>query len=148
MEATKFLVLSIHIQGSFKKCSLLFGQSKIVFVVVWLLNHFSFISTPFVNDVWIITFANHPHVSLTKFKPSLMFFQLPVLTSNNAVWVSLSAVLFDKTQHIVKTSTAGYVTVCYEVINLFIKPQNLLLMGLVFFFICKLKGLPLVVTVL
>ena len=148
MEATKFLVLSIHIQGSFKKCSLLFGQSKIVFVVVWLLNHFSFISTPFVNDVWIITFANHPHVWLTKFKPSLMFLQLPVLTSNNAVWVSLSAVLFDKTQHIVKTSTAGYVTVCYEVINLFIKPQNLLLMGLVFFFICKLKGLPLVVTVL
>ena len=142
------MVLSIHIQGSFKKCSLLFGQSKIVFVVVWLLNHFSFISTPFVNDVWIITFANHPHVWLTKFKPSLMFFQLPVLTSNNAVWVSLSAVLFDKTQHIVKTSTAGYVTVCYEVINLFIKPQNLLLMGLVFFFICKLKGLPLVVTVL
>ena len=77
-----------------------------------------------------------------------MFFQLPVLTSNNVVWVSLSAVLFDKTQHIVKTSTTGYVPVCYEVINLFIKPQNFLLMGLVLFTICKLKGLYLVVMIL
>ena len=49
--------------------------------------------------------------------------------------------LFDKTQHVVKTSAAGYVPVCYEVINLFIKPQNFLLMG----FICKFKGLCLIV---
>ena len=66
-----------------------------------------------------------------------MFFQLLVLGSNNLIWVEFSAVLFDKTQHLVKTFTAGYVPVCYEVINLFIKPQNFLLM----FFICKLKGL-------
>ena len=148
MEATKFLVLSIHIQGIFKKCSLLFGQSKMIFVVVWILNHFMLKSTPLVNGIWIIRFVSHLHVCLMKFKPSLMFFQLPVLTSNNVVWVSLSVVLFDKTQHIVKTSTAGYVPVCYEVINLFIKPQNFLLMGLVLFIICKLKGLYLVVMVL
>ena len=36
----------------------------------------------------------------------------------------------------------GYVPVCYEVINPFIKSQNFLLMG----FICKLKGLYLIVT--
>ena len=43
-------------------------------------------------------------------------------------------------QHVAKASAAGYVTVCYEVINVFIKPQNFLLMGL----ICKLKGLYLI----
>ena len=142
------MVLSIHIQGIFKKFSLLFGQSKMVFVVVWLFNHFMLKSTPLLNGIWIITFVSHLHVWLTKFKPSLMFFQLPVLISNNVVWVSFSAVFFGKTQHVVKISRAGYVPVCYMVINLFIKPQNFLLMGLVFFFICKLKGLYLVVTVL
>ena len=60
-----------------------------------------------------------------------MFFQLPVLTSNNVKWVNLFAVLFDKTQHVVKTSTADHVLVFYEVINLFIKPQNNLLMLLI-----------------
>ena len=35
--------------------------------------------------------------------------------------------------------------VCYKVVNLFIKPQNFLLMGLAFFFIRKLKGLYLIV---
>ena len=71
-----------------------------------------------------------------------MYLKLPVLTSNNVVWVKFSTALFDKTQRVVKTSTAGYVPVCYELINLFNKPQNLLLMG----FICKLKGMDLIVT--
>ena len=53
------------------------------------------------------------------------------------------AILVDETQRLVKTSTTDYVPVCYEVINLFIKPQNFMLM----FFICKLKGLYLLVTV-
>ena len=49
---------------------------------------------------------------------------------------------FDETKHIVKTSTAGHVSVCYEIINLFIKPQNFLLMFLIF----KLKDFYLIVT--
>ena len=40
-------------------------------------------------------------------------------------------------------NTAGHVPVCYEIINLFIKPQHFLLM----FFICKIKGLYLIVMV-
>ena len=59
------------------------------------------------------------------------------------MWVSLFAVLLDETQHVVKTSTAGYMSVCYEVINLFIEPQKFLLMGI----ICKLKGLYWIITV-
>ena len=93
------------------------------------------------NTIWIITFGSHLHAWVRKFKPSLIFFQLPILTSNNVIWVRLFTVLFDKTQHIVKTSTTGYVPVCYEVMNLFIKPQNFLLMC----FICKCKGLYLIV---
>ena len=85
MEATRFLVLHILIQGSFKKCLLLFSQSKMVFVVVWLLDHFLLKSTPSVNGVWIITFVSHLHIWVTKFKLSLMFLKLPVLTSNNVV---------------------------------------------------------------
>ena len=73
-----------------------------------------------------------------------MFLKLPVLTLNNVLWVKVFAVLFDETQHILKTSTAGYMLVCYEVINLFIDTQNFLLI----FFICKLKGLYLIVIVL
>ena len=48
---------------------------------------------------------------------------------------------FDETQHVVKTSTTCYVPVFYEIINLFIELQNFLLM----FFICKLKGLYLII---
>ena len=95
------------------------------------------------NDVWIITFVDHLHVWVTKLKPSLMFFKLPVLTSINVAWVNFSAAVLDKTQRVAKTSTVGYVPVCYEIVNLFIKPQHFLLM----FFICKLKGLYLVVTI-
>ena len=56
--------------------------------------------------------------------------------------MNFSAVLFHETQHVVKTSTTGYVPVCHEIGNLFIKAQNFL----AFFFICKLKGLYLIVT--
>ena len=71
-----------------------------------------------------------------------MFFKLSVLTSNNVIWVNFSAILFDETQHAVKTSMTGYMPVCYKIINPFIKPQNFLFM----FFIGKLKGLYSVVT--
>ena len=128
-------------------CPLHFGQAKMVLVVVWLFNHFALKSAPSVNCIWIITFVGHLHVCVTKPKPSLMSFQLPVLTSNNVVWVNFSAVLFDETQHVNKTSTAGYVPVCYEIVNLFIELQNFLLIGLTFFLICKLKGFYLIVTV-
>ena len=114
-----------------------------VFVIVSFLHHFTLKPVPSVNGVWIITFINHLHAWVRKFKPSLMFFKLSILTSNDVIWVNFSAILFDETQHVVKTSTTGYVPVCYEVINLFIKPQNFLLMC----FICKLKGLYLIVKV-
>ena len=78
------------------------------------------------NGIWIITFVNHLHVWVTKFKPSFMFFQLVVLTSNDVIWMNFFAVLFDEAQHVL---------VCYEFINLFIQPQNFLLM----FFICVFK---------
>ena len=136
------MVLNSDIQGSFKKFSLFFGQAKMVFVIVWFLDHFTLKPVLSVNGVWIITFVSHLHVWITKFKPSLMFFKLSIFTSNNVIWVNFPAVLFDETQHVVKTSTAGYVRVCYEVINLFIKPQNFLLMLL----ISKLKDLYLIVT--
>ena len=55
---------------------------------------------------------------------------------------NLFAVLFDERQHVVKISTAAYVSVFYEIINLFIKPQNFLLV----FFICKRQGFYLIVT--
>ena len=142
MEATKFFVLNSHIQGSFKKCSLLFGQAKMVFVIVWFLDHFTVKSTPSMNGIWIITFVSHLHVWVTKFKPSLMFLQAPVLTSKDVIWVNFSAIFFDEAQHVIKTVAAGYLPFCYEVINAFIKPQNFLLMG----FICKLKGLNLIDT--
>ena len=96
MEATKFLVQNIHIHGNFKKCSLLFHQAEMVLVIAWLLDHFMLKSTPLVNGVWIITYISHLHIWVTKFKSTLMFFQLPVLTSNNIVWVNFSTVLLDE----------------------------------------------------
>ena len=146
------LVLNSDIQGSLKRFSFLICQVGMVFVIVWFLDHFMFKPVPLVNGVWIITFVSHQHARITKFKPSLMFFKLSILTSNNIIWVPFPAILFDEIQHIVKTSTTGYMPVCYEIINLlffffqgllmlFTEPQNLLLVGLTFFFICKLKGL-------
>ena len=141
METTKFSDLNIHIQCSFKECLLLFGLVETDFVIVWFFNHFTLKPTPSLNGVCVTIFINHLHIWVTKFKASLMFFQLPVPTLNNVVWVNFFAILFNETQHVTKIFTAGYVPVCYEVINLFIEPQNFLLMGL----ICKLKGLYLIV---
>ena len=59
------------------------------------------------NGVWIIKFVSQLPVWVTKFKPSFIFFQLLVLTLNNVAWVNLSAILFDETQYVVKTSTTG-----------------------------------------
>ena len=72
-----------------------------------------------------------------------MLFKLLVLTSNNVVLVNFSAILFNEIRHVAETSTVSYVSVCYEPINLFIEPQNFLLI----FFICKLKGLYLIVMI-
>ena len=94
------------------------------------------------NSIWIITFFSHLHVLVTKFKTSLIFFKLSILTSNNVIWVNSSAIIYDETQHVVKTSMTDHMPVFYEVINLFIKPQKFLLI----FFICKLKGFCLIVT--
>ena len=63
-------------------------------------------------------------------KTSLIFFKLPILTSNNVIWVGLFAILFNEAQHIVKISKTGYQPVFYEVINLLIESQNFLVMGL------------------
>ena len=71
-----------------------------------------------------------------------MFFKLLVLIPNSIILVNFSAILFDKTQHVVKTSTPGCGSVCYEIINLFIEPNNFMLM----FFICKLEGFYFIVT--
>ena len=71
------------------------------------------------NCVWVIAFINHLHVWVTKSKPSLMFFQIPILTSNNVVWASFFAVVFDETQHVIKISTTKYVPVYYEIVHLF-----------------------------
>ena len=124
------MVLSSDIQGSFKKFPLLFRQAKMIFVIIWLFDHFTLKPVSSLNGVLIITFVSRLHGWVTKFKPSFMFFQLLVLTSNNVAWVNFFPVLFHETQHVFKTSAAGYVPVCYEVINLFIKPQNFLLMSL------------------
>ena len=118
-----------------------------IFIVVWLHYHFTLKSTLTVNCVSIITFIGYLHVWVTNSKPSLTFFQLHLLTLKNIIWENFAAVLFDKTQHVIKTSTTDYVPVSNEIINLFIKPQNFVLKGLAFFFIRKLKGLYLIVTV-
>ena len=113
-----------------------------VSAIVWFLIHFTLEYVPSVNGVWIIAFVSYLHVWVTKPESSLMFFKLAILTSNNVVWMTFSAILFNETQHVVKTSTMGYIPVFYEVINLFIKPQNFLLM----LPISKLKGFYLIVT--
>ena len=79
-----------------------------IFVLVWLLDHFTLKPTQSVNGVWIITFVDQLHVWVKKPKPLLMYFQLPVLAPNNVIWVTFYAVLFDETQHVVKRSTMGY----------------------------------------
>ena len=78
------------IPGSFKKFPLLFRQAKTI-VIIWLFDHFKSKTVPSMNGVSIITFINHLHAWATKFKPSFTFFKLPVLTSNNVIWVNFSA---------------------------------------------------------
>ena len=99
-ESTKCLVLNSGIQGSFKKFSLLLCQAEMVFVVVWFFDHFTLKPVASVNGVWVIAFVSHHHAWVTKSEPLLMFFQLPVLTSNNVVWMPFFTVLFDEAQHL------------------------------------------------
>ena len=113
-----------------------------VFVIIWFLNHFTLEYVLSMNSIWIITPASLLHVWVTKFKTFFIFFKLSILTLNNVIWVDLFAILFNEAQH-VKISMTRYMPAFYEVINLFIKLQNVLLM----FFICKLKGFYLIVTV-
>ena len=135
------LILKSDIKDSLKKFSLPFCQAEMVFVIVRLLDHFTLEHVLLVNSIWIITSTHLLHVWVTKFKTFFIFFKLSILTSNNVIWVGLLAILFNEAQHVVKTSTTGYVPVFYEVINLFIKPQNFLLM----FFICKFKSIYLII---
>ena len=90
------MALNSDIQDSFKECLLLFCQAEMIFVIVWPLDHFTFKRVPTMNSNWIMTFVSHLHAWITKFKPSLMFFQLSVLTSNNIVWVNFFAILFNE----------------------------------------------------
>ena len=135
------LILNGNVQDSFKKFSLLFHQAEMIFVIVWFLDHFTFAYVPLMNSIWIITPAGLLHVWLMKLKISLTFFKQSILASNNVIWVGFFAILFDEAQRIVKISTTSYVPVFYEVINLFIKLQNFLLI----FFICRLEGLYLII---
>ena len=113
-----------------------------VFVIIWFLDHFTLEYVLSMNSIWIITPASLLHVWVTKFKTFFIFFKLSILTLNNVIWVDLFAILFNEAQH-VKISMTRYIPAFYEVISLFIKLQNVLLM----FFICKLKGFYLIVTV-
>ena len=102
------MTLNNDTQDSFKKFSLFFCQAEMVSVRLWFLDHFTLEYVSSVNGVWIIAFVSNLHVWVTKFEPSLMFFKMPILTLNNVVWMPFSTILFDKTQHVVKTSTTGY----------------------------------------
>ena len=134
------MILNSNIKDGLKKFLLLFCQAEMAFVIVWFLNHFTLEYVPSMNSIGIIAFVSHLHVWVTKFKPSLRFFQLLVLTPNNVIWVNFFAILFNEAQHFVKISTMDYVPVFYEVINLFIKPKKVLLMV----FICKFQDLYLI----
>ena len=133
----KFSAQNSDIKDGFKKFSLLFRQAKMVFVIVWFLDHVTLEYVPSMNSIWIITPAGLFHVWVTMFNTLFIFFKPSILTSNNVIWVGLLPILFTEAQHVVEISTTGYVPVFYEVINLFIKPQTFLLMGfylVVFFF--------------
>ena len=147
------MVLNSDLKDSLKKFSLLFHLAEMVFVIIWFLNHFTLEYVPSMNSIWIITPASLLHVWVTKFKTFFIFFKLSILTSNNVIWVGLLAILFDEAEHVVKLSTTGYVPAFYEVINVFIKPKNFLLMDLylivfflnglfmVYHFFCNLHSL-------
>ena len=138
---TKFLAQNSNIKEGLKKFLLFFRQPKMVFVIIWFLDHFTLEYVPPVNSIWIVTPASLFHVRVKTFKTFFIFFKLSILTSNNVIWVGLFSIFFNEAQHVIKISMTGYVPVFYEVINLFIKPQTFLLM----FFICKLKDLYLII---
>ena len=73
--STKFLALNSDIKDSFQKFLLLFRQAKIVFVIVWFLDHFTLEYAPSVNSIWIITPTGLFHVWVTKFKTFFYIFQ-------------------------------------------------------------------------
>ena len=135
------MTLNSGIKDSFKKFSLLFRHAEMVFVIVWFFGHFTLEYVPSMNSIWIITPAGLFHVWVTNFNTFFIFFKLSILTWNNVIWVSLFAIFFNEAQHVIETSTMGYVPVFYEVINLFIKPQNVLLM----LFLCILERLYLII---
>ena len=135
------MVLNSDIKDSLKKSSLLLCQAKMAFVIIWFSDDFTLEYVPSVNSIWIITPAGLFRVWVTKFRTFFIFFKLSILTLNNVIWMALLSILFDEAQDVVKISTTGYVPVFYEVINLFIKPENFLLM----FSIYKLKGLYLII---
>ena len=112
-----------------------------IFIIVWFLDHFILEYVPSMNSIWIITPADLFHVWVTKFETFFIVFKLSILTLNNVIWVGLLAILFDEAQDVVKISTAEYVPVFNDVINLLNKPENFLLMRL----ICKLEGLYLII---
>ena len=134
-------ILNSDIKDGLKKFLLPFRQSKMVFVIVWFLNHFPLEYVPSMNSIWIITPTSLLHAWVTKFKKCLIFFKLSILTLNNVIWADLFAISFNEAQHVVKISTTGYVPVFNEVINLFYKLQNFMLM----LRISKLKGLYLII---
>ena len=105
-----------------------------VFVVIRFFDHFTLESIPSMNSIGIVAFVKHLHVWVTKLKPSLMFFKLLVLTLNNVIWLNFFAIFFMKNNTLSKHPRRA---------TFFIEPQNFLLM----FFIRKLKGLYLIVTV-
>ena len=63
-------------KDSFKKFSLPFRQAKIVFVIVWFLNHFTLEYVPSVNSISIITPAGLLRAWVTNFKTFFIFFKL------------------------------------------------------------------------
>ena len=85
LELQNSSVLNSDIQGSFKKFPHLFYQHKMVFAVIWPFDHFTLESIPLINSIGIVAFVNHLHVWVTKFKPSLMFFQMLILTPSNVI---------------------------------------------------------------
>ena len=124
------MILNSDIKDRLKKFLLFFRQAKIVFVIACFLDYFTLEHVPSVNSIWIISPASLFHAWVTKFQTIFIFFKLSILTSNNVIWVNFSAIVFSEAQQFVKISTTGYVPVFYEAINLFIKPQSFLLMGL------------------
>ena len=70
-----------------------------VFVIVWFVDHFTLEYVPSVNSIWIITPTSLFHASVTKFKSFFIFFKLPILTSNDVIWVDLFAILYTLSKH-------------------------------------------------